>query len=44
MFPRSAKVGEEGIRFSELLSGVEDENVPQVLIEAFAAFTEAGAS
>ncbi|RSM44038.1 FAD-dependent monooxygenase [Amycolatopsis balhimycina DSM 5908] len=42
MFPRSAEVGAEGAEFGELLAGVADEDVPRVLIEAFAALTEAG--
>ncbi|MEU5257977.1 NAD(P)/FAD-dependent oxidoreductase [Amycolatopsis sp. NPDC021455] len=39
MFPRSAKVGAEGAEFGALFDGVEDEDVPRVLIEAFAEFT-----
>src|SRR5205814_5080250 len=42
MFPRSTKVGAESAEFGELLDGAADEDVPRVLIDAFAAFTEAG--
>jgi 2-polyprenyl-6-methoxyphenol hydroxylase-like FAD-dependent oxidoreductase len=41
MFPRSAKVGEEGKRFDELLAGVGEDDVPRVLIDAFREFTGA---
>ncbi|GHG11485.1 MULTISPECIES: FAD-dependent oxidoreductase [Amycolatopsis] len=41
MFPRSAKVGQEGKRFDELLAGVAEDDVPRVLIDAFREFTGA---
>ncbi|MFB9689885.1 FAD-dependent oxidoreductase [Amycolatopsis plumensis] len=41
MFPRSAKVGQEGKRFDELLVGVAEDDVPRVLIDAFREFTGA---
>ncbi|MGW4000135.1 FAD-dependent oxidoreductase [Amycolatopsis sp. NPDC004772] len=41
MFPRSAKVGEEGRRFEELLAGVGEDDLARVLVDAFREFTGA---
>ncbi|MGV9367833.1 FAD-dependent oxidoreductase [Amycolatopsis sp. NPDC003731] len=41
MFPRSAKVGEEGRRFEELLAGAGEDDLARVLADAFREFTGA---
>ncbi|WIV57447.1 FAD-dependent oxidoreductase [Amycolatopsis nalaikhensis] len=41
MFPRAAKIAAESVRFGELLSGAEGEDVARTLIDVFSTINEA---